>query len=60
MSIETFMNCLEAPISELYKGNKEMHFQENKSHFIKFGKNKREVSFKGISTHSKLIGVSIC
>eukprot|EP00344_Euplotes_crassus_P005941 CAMPEP_0197002990 /NCGR_PEP_ID=MMETSP1380-20130617/7368_1 /TAXON_ID=5936 /ORGANISM="Euplotes crassus, Strain CT5" /LENGTH=567 /DNA_ID=CAMNT_0042421351 /DNA_START=82 /DNA_END=1785 /DNA_ORIENTATION=+ len=36
-----------------------MCFSQNKSHFIKFGKNKREVHFKGFSTHSKLVGTVV-
>jgi hypothetical protein len=59
MSIETFMNCLEAPIEELCKGNEDMFFTDNKSHFIKFGKDKCDVIYRGVSTHSNLIGVSL-
>jgi hypothetical protein len=40
MSIESFMHCLEASIDDLCKGNTDMYFNDNKSNFIKFGKDK--------------------
>ena len=58
MSIETFINCLQAPIDALWKTKKDLYFSSNPSHFIKFGKNKREVTFRGMTSHSKLQGVS--
>lgn len=58
MSIETFMHCLEASIDDLCKGNTDMFFNDNKSNFIKFGKDKCEIIYRGVSTHSNLIGVS--
>ena len=58
MSIETFMNWLESSIDDLSKGNKDIHFNDTKNQFIKFGKDKLEVNYKGMSHHSNLIGVS--
>ena len=58
MSIETFMNWLESSIDDLWKGDKDMYFKDNESHFITFGKDKWEVKYGGTSHHSNLIGVS--
>lgn len=58
MSIESFVNCLEHSIDDLWKGDSSISFSNNDSQFVKFGKNKWEVIYRGTSQHSNLVGVS--